>query len=722
MNEAETQMSQSTPEAYRILAVDDDEVVLSLYRDILCLEMEGPRLLEALSDTKGRSTSGQSGSGQGFDLTLCRTGDEAVTHAREALAEDKPYAVALIDVRLASGTDGLDAAARIRALDAGVEIVMVTGQADISLGELNRRVPPPEKLLYLQKPFKPQELRQLALSLCTKWHVERQYQEMSSILWRTVEERTADFERVKGELKQELAERTQMLTRLRISEERYRQLFDEDITGNFVASPDGRILACNEAFARAFGFETPSHAIGFAISDLALGTLGDGSAGVVLPAEGSVRNIEISYRRPDGSIVWLIGSFNGVFDEYGKLTEIRGYFYDITERRKLEERLRLAQKMEALGTLAGGIAHDFNNILGAILGYAEIVLDSAPSGTPLERRMQGIVTAGQRARDLVRQILNFSRQGGQERTPLHVIPLVKEALKLLRSSLPANIDIRLRLETSDDLVAADPTQMHQILLNLCTNAAHAMRDAGGLLEISLADEVVDEDKAQDMPSLVPGTYLRISVRDTGHGVKQEILDRIFDPFFTTKRPGEGTGMGLSVVHGIVAAHEGAVTVQSEPGKGTVFHVLLPKTDAAAETEPAPEIAPLAGGGRALFVDDESALVEIGLEMLKALGYEAEGFTDPEAALARFSQDPAHFDLVVLDQNMPRLTGLELAAKLNAIRPGIPVLLCTGFSEAISAESLAAANVSDLLMKPLLRGRLAESLHRLGATGVPAVAP
>lgn len=707
-------MSQTLPEAYRILAVDADEVVLGLYRDILCLEVEGPRLLEALTDATGSGGSALSGASQEFDLTLCRSGDEAVERARAALDEDRPYAVALIDVRLSAGMEGLDAAARIRSLDAGIEIVMVTGQADISLGELNRRVPPPEKLLYLQKPFKPQELRQLALSLCTKWHVERQYQEMSTILWRTVEERTADFERVKGELKQELAERTQMLARLRISEERYRQLFDEGITGNFVASLDGRIQACNEAFARIFGFETPGHAIGFAINDLSFGTLGDGLNGVILPPEGAVRNLETSYRRADGGTVWLIASFNGVFDEYDKLVEIRGYFYEITERKKLEERLRLAQKMEALGTLAGGIAHDFNNILGAILGYAEIVLESAPAGTPLERRMRGIVTAGQRARDLVHQILNFSRQGGQERTPLHLIPLVKEALKLLRSSLPASIDIRLRLETQDDLVAADPTQMHQILLNLCTNAAHAMREGGGLIEVSLADEVVDEEGAKSMPSLVPGAYLRLSVRDTGHGVKQEILDRIFDPFFTTKRPGEGTGMGLSVVHGIVAGHEGAVTVQSEPGEGTVFHVLLPKTDASVRAEQTPKAAPLPVGGRALFVDDEPALVEIGQEMLTALGYEAEGFTDPEAALIRFSEDPGRFDLVVLDQNMPRLTGLELAEKLNAIRPGIPVLLCTGFSEAVSAESLSAANIRDLLMKPLLRGRLAESLHKLGA--------
>ncbi|EPR44141.1 PAS/PAC sensor hybrid histidine kinase [Desulfovibrio sp. X2] len=703
-------MPQAIPHTYRILAVDDEEAILGLYRDILCLETEGARLLEALGG--GEGGGGQDQAAHVFDLSLCTGAEEAVDTVRRALDESDPFSVALIDVRLRGTQDGIEAAARIRALDPGIEIVMVTGFADVSLAELNRRVAPPEKLLYLQKPFKPQELRQLALSLCTKWHAERQYQDLNTILWETVEERTAELGRANEQLKQELAERVQVLERLKRSEERYRLLFDEDITGNFVTGADGRVVACNEAFAIIFGYKTPDEALGFAVQDVQFDVLDGVSLFDALAQGRTLRNIETAYRREDGERIWLIASFNGVEDEDGVIVEIRGYFYDITERKKLEEQLRLAQKMEALGTLAGGIAHDFNNILGVILGYAEIVLEDAQQGTSLERRLHAIVTAGQRARDLVQQILNFSRQGGQEKKPLHVVPLVKEALKLLRSSLSANIEIRQRIETEDDLVAADPTQLHQILLNLCTNAAHAMREGGGLLEVTVADESVDADMARTMPGVRPGAYLRLSVRDSGHGIAPDLVDRIFDPFFTTKRPGEGTGMGLAVVHGIVRSHEGTVKVESEPGEGTVFHVLLPKTDRAAEAEAElPPVSPQAGG-RVLFVDDEPALVEIGREMLESLGYEVEGHVDAPEALRSLTADPGRFDLLVTDQNMPRLTGLELAERATKLRPGLPVILCTGFSDAVSPESMRAAGVRDLLMKPLLKRRLAESLNKL----------
>jgi len=712
-------MSQSNPNTYRILAVDADQGVLSLYRDILCLEPDGPRLLEALA---APGAGGPERSGPDFDLVLCRRRAEAEEQARRALDEGRPFAVALIDVRLEAGQDGLEAAAAIRAVDSGVEIVMVTGQADVSLGELNRRVPPPEKLLYLQKPFKPQELRQLALSLCTKWHSERQYQGLNTILWETVEERTAELGRANEQLKQELAERVQVLERLKRSEERYRLLFEEDITGNFVTGPDGRVIACNEAFASIFGFDDPETAMGFDIHEVAFETLGGASIVEALRGARSLRNLETAHRRRDGARIWLVGSFNAEEDVSGELVEIRGWFYDITERRKLEEQLRLAQKMEALGTLAGGIAHDFNNILGVILGYSEIVLDAAEEGTALQRRMRGVLTAAHRARDLVQQILNFSRQGGQERKPVKVVPLVKEALKLLRSSLPASVEIRLRIETPDDLVAADPTQLHQILLNLCTNAAHAMREGGGLLEVALSDDVVDAEAARALPDLTPGAYLRLTVRDTGHGIPPELADRIFDPFFTTKRPGEGTGMGLAVVHGIVRSHEGAVTVQSEPGEGAVFNVYLPKTGQAAEIETETPLAVPRRGGRVLFVDDEPALVEIGREMFEAFGWEFEGFTDSPSAMACFEKTPERFGLVVSDQNMPRLTGLELAERVALARPGTPVFLCTGFSDAVSHDALRRAGVAELLMKPLLRRSLAEALERgFGAAAQPSPA-
>ncbi|WP_029894590.1 ATP-binding response regulator [Desulfohalovibrio reitneri] len=693
------------PTTYRILAVDDEEGFLALYRDILCLEEEETTLLSALQESSDEA--GPAPARQRFDLTLCRSGEEAVERMREAVDQGEAFVVALVDVRLGSGMDGVETAQRLREMDELLEIVVVTAYNDISLSELNRRIQPPERLLYLQKPFRPQELRQLALSLCTKWQAELQYRDLNSILWETVEDRTAELNGANEQLRRDIAERQRMLEQLARSEERYRLLFEEDITGNFTASPDGRVLECNEAFARAFDFPSAEEAKGFSVLDVPLEGLEGRSLPGVLREQGSLRGLETSLRRDSGRVD-LIASFNGVFNGAGELVEIRGYFYDITERRELEEQLRLAQKMEALGTLAGGIAHDFNNILGVILGYAEIVLEGAEKGSGLARRVGEIVTAGHRARDLVNQILNFSRQAGQERNPLHVTPLVKEALKLLRSGLSASIDMRTSFRTNDDLVEADPTQLHQILLNLCANAAHAMSEEGGRLEVELADEELGESERTDLPA---GRYLRLTVRDTGHGMEPEVLERIFDPFFTTKKPGEGTGMGLSVVHGVVASHQGGVEVESALGGGTAFHVFLPKAEGVAAPADAESPGIILPPARVMLVDDEAALVDVGLEMLASLGLEGVGCQTGGEALERL-RSGERVDVLLTDQNMPGMTGLQLAEESRRLRPDLPVLLCTGFSETISEEAMRQVGVTDCLMKPLLSAKLAEGLSQV----------
>jgi len=355
---------------------------------------------------------------------------------------------------------------------------------------------------------------------------------------------------------------------------------------------------------------------------------------------------------------------------YDKLME------ETRERQQAEAQLRQAHKMEAVGTLTGGIAHDFNNILAAIIGFSELAIDKSPEGSPARRLMERVFAVGLRGRDLVKQILAFSRQAEQEKPPLKLVPVLKEALKLLRASLPSTVDIRTNLQGTLGFVLADPIQIQQIVMNLCTNAAHAMRRTGGTISIDLTGFSFSSREDAPESTMSPGFYARLSVMDTGVGVAPEILDHIFDPFFTTKVAGEGTGLGLSVVHGIVASHGGAITVSSEPGKGSTFTVYLPKLlqeqsrDFASGGSPIPR-----GHERILFIDDEEELAAMADEMLTDLGYRVTSKTKAREALALFRLDPSRFDLIITDQTMPEMTGVDLAKEILAIRADMPIIIC-----------------------------------------------
>jgi len=384
--------------------------------------------------------------------------------------------------------------------------------------------------------------------------------------------------------------------------------------------------------------------------------------------------------------------------------------HDVSERKMLEDRLRRSQKMEAMGTLAGGIAHDFNNILGVMMGYAEMCMEEPGQSEANAKRLQEVIAAGRRASELIRQILTFSRQEETELRPLALGPAVKEIAKMLKASLPANIELRLELSASDHTVMANLTQFHQVVMNLVSNAAHSMPESGGLVRVSLG---LAQGEPEDMEARqrlgVDGDLVRLTVADTGVGIDPEILDNIFDPFFTTKKPGSGTGLGLSLVHGIVSAHAGAVIVRSTPGKGSVFHVYLPESadpGAAQPQEPArlPELR-----GTALFVDDEDGLVEVGKRMLESMGFTVVAESDPLKALEAFERDPKGFDLLVTDQTMPGLTGAELAKMVLAKRPDLPVIVCTGFSETLNRERARELGIKGYLHKPVLRRDLAEAV-------------
>jgi PAS domain S-box-containing protein len=459
--------------------------------------------------------------------------------------------------------------------------------------------------------------------------------------------------------------------------------------------------------------------------------------------EEAIGDATVSLLDRDGSVRLFKASCSPNFNLEGKMIGVVGVLKDITQQRQLEVQLQQSQKMEAIGTLAGGITHDFNNILSAILGYTELAILEAEDDSKISQHLEKIQEAGHRARDLVNQILAFSRQTKQERLPVQLNSIVKEALKMLRASLPSTIEIRQDIKADEGTVEADPTRIHQVLMNLCTNAAHAMQENGGILEIGIQNmdfglRSANYQKNEKRSTLVghassstrqanqisesqieyldilPGPYLKLTVRDTGIGMTPDVLRRIFDPYFTTKEKAHGTGLGLSVVHGIIKSHGGSITVESEPGQGTTFHVYLPRMQYSKETGDKMAASSYkgipTGHERILFVDDEQALVDIGRQMLEHLGYELITRTSSIEALELFKAEPDAFDLVITDMTMPNMTGDKLAKAMMKIRTDIPIILCTGFSERITEENARKIGIRKLAMKPLAMRYLAEAIR------------
>lgn len=401
---------------------------------------------------------------------------------------------------------------------------------------------------------------------------------------------------------------------------------------------------------------------------------------------------------------------------YGGKRAVLGNTMDITERHQMERLLYQAQKMKAIGTLAGGIAHDFNNILSAVIGYTELALGETGLGERPRRYLEQIHKAGERAGDLVKQILTFSRSEEQERKPVLIGPVITEGIKLLRSSLPSTVQITQDITEKPTLLLSDPIQIHQILMNLCTNAAHAMREKGGVLDIRLEQEKINIDRALHPFNLTAGNYAKLTISDTGCGINTSVMERIFDPFFTTKGPGEGTGLGLSVVYGIVRDHGGAIDINTVLGKGTTVNVYFPieKTEKPL-AEQTPEQIP-GGSERILFVDDEADLVELGSVMLTSLGYHVTAKTSSTEALVTFRAHPMSYDLVITDMTMPNMRGDVLAKEILKSRPDIPIILCTGYSEMISEEKAKALGIHRFVMKPLFKKDLARIIREVLDTG------
>ena len=381
------------------------------------------------------------------------------------------------------------------------------------------------------------------------------------------------------------------------------------------------------------------------------------------------------------------------------------------ELAKYERQLQQVLKIQAIGTLAGGIAHDFNNILFPIVGYTELTMDEVSEDSVAYNNLKEILKAANRAKDLVQQILTFSRQSGQERKPVNVQPVITEALKLLRASIPASIEIIHEIDDDCRPVMGDATQIHQVIMNLCTNAYHAMQDKGGTLKVKLSEVNVGYEETVEKIGMQPGRHLQLLVIDEGCGMDAAVMDRIFEPYYTTKEQGKGTGLGLSVIHGIVKNHRGDITVTSSPGKGTTFKVYLPVIeDGDITTEFEPSNGAAKGSERILLIDDEEQIVSMEQQMLENLGYAVTARTDSTKALNEFSQKPQNFDLVITDMTMPQMTGDQLAQKLLDIKPGIPVILCTGFNEDITEEKALAMGIQKFVMKPVIKNELASTIR------------
>ena len=400
-------------------------------------------------------------------------------------------------------------------------------------------------------------------------------------------------------------------------------------------------------------------------------------------------------------------------EENGTPLKVVGVVQDITQQNRaekeneaLEKQLRQAQKMEAIGTLAGGIAHDFNNILAAILGFAEMAREECLPGSTIAGDLDQVILGGLRAKDLVKQILTFSRQAKAELIPLKPASFITEIIRLLRPSLPTTITIEQNIDSVTNLILADPTQIHQILLNLSTNAMHTMEEGGGILTISLSEKEFTQEDLLSNPHCKPGKYIELSIADTGPGVDPEIVEKIFDPYFTTKDIGKGTGMGLSIVHGIVKSYQGFITCHNQPASGAVFCIYLPVLDRGVLPETETDVSVPTGTERILYVDDEPMLLKMAELMLSRLGYKVTVYTNSEHALSAFEKQPDDFDLVITDQTMPDITGIELAEKIMRIRPQIPIILCTGFSKTVSEETARSAGIKGFALKPLVKKELA----------------
>lgn len=641
-----------------------------------------------------------------FKFTILVAEDGEIGTARAGYAQPD---LILLDIMM-PGVDGYETCRRLKAQDSTRDIPVIFMTA---LAETEHKVRGFEAgaVDYITKPFQREEvLARVGVHLRIR-ELTTRLQEAKETLEKRVAERTAELQLANSELQAEIIERKQA------EEERARlaTAIEQAAESIFITDANWFVYYVNPAFERMNGYSR-DEIIGQHTRILKNDKHDRAFYSTILKTlkHGEVWSGRLTNKKKDGTFYEAEVTASPIRDKNGTIINYVSIHRDITNEIKLERELRQAQKMEAIGTLAAGIAHDFNNILTAILGFTQMALNKTSAENSIKRDLERVLESSSRAAELVRQILTFSRQSELERKPVQVSLIVNEVFRLLRSSLPTTIEICQdnALSRHRDIILADPTQLHQVLMNLGTNAAHAMRIHGGILSVSLAEIEADASFVSRYPDLSPGPYVRLAVSDTGHGMDAAVMERIFDPYFTTKEIGEGTGMGLAVVQGIIKSHGGAITVYSEPGQGTCFHVFLPLIRDEIVLE-AKNTEPLTcGSEHILFVDDERALTELGQEMLTSLGYKVTATTSSLDALKAFREDPGGFDLVITDMTMPGLTGKKLARELVGIRKNIPIILCTGFSEFINKKQAREIGIREILMKPYVVNNLAKTVRKV----------
>ncbi len=533
-------------------------------------------------------------------------------------------------------------------------------------------------------------------------------------LEKCVEERTFELMKSVDDLQKEIVERKQVEEALRESEKKYRTLAENLCVGVFRTTPGskGNIIEVNSAYMRMFGFDNKETLLSLYANNLYQNPEDRYRFSNKLLKDGAVNNEEIMFKRRDGTSFCGSVTAVAVKGNDGKVSHYDGIIEDITEQNKIRDQLQQSQKMEAIGTLAGGIAHDFNNILAGIIGYTELALKDVQNNESTKMKLDRALEACGRATDLVKQILSFSRIQKSEPKPVIPYIIIKEVLKLMRASLPATIEIKQSLG-SECYVIADATNIHQVFLNLCTNAAHAMKQSGGVLSVSLKNVTLDHQDLVHHIDVIPGDFIRISVEDTGIGMTKDVQEKAFDPFFTTKELGEGTGMGLAAVHGIVTELGGYVSLNSEPDQGTAVDVFIPLVSDPAEIDRSMASTPLKGGTeRVMFVDDEEIQIELAEQILSQHGYQVTAFSDGIIALKHFQQDPDAYDLIITDMTMPKMTGDSLTKRVHLIRPDIPVIMCTGFSDIIDEKKAYTLGINAFLYKPVVMADLLETIRKV----------
>jgi PAS domain S-box-containing protein len=663
----------------KILAIDDNRDNLTILKAVLMDRLPAAKVLVALDGAQGLDLA------YAYDpdlilLDIVMPGMDGYVVCRKLKMDRRLHMIPVVFLTALR----TDCDSRIKALEAGAEG-------------------------FLSKPFDEAELVAQILAMAKIKAANRSRMLEKERLAALVSERTAELEK-------ELRERRRAEDALRESNTRFLSLAD-NLPG-YMAYIDARTLCyefVNAAVERTFGIPR-ERIIGMHIKELtgedhyrfALRYIDEARSG---KASSYEKSIDLASGRR-----WVQVNYTPVFDPEGRVVSLVLLSYDISERKRAEEekarlqnQLYQAQKMEAIGLLAGGIAHDFNNILAAIIGYAEMVRDGARS--EVYGNIAQVLTSANRAKELVRQILSFSRQSPENRYPVQMQSQVKEVLKMLRASIPSTIRISEHIDHRCGAILADPTQISQITMNLCSNAYHAMEKTGGVMTVALAPVAITGKEASAAGNLAPGDYVELAVSDTGVGIEPEIADRIFDPYFTTKEVGEGTGLGLSITQGIIKNYDGTIRVESASGQGTTFRVYLPCIREAVSASASSQEVPH-GKGRILFVDDEVVLSNMGKAILERLGYTVSACTSSSDALTVFSEAPTQFDLVITDQTMPGMTGIVLARRMLDIRPDLPIILCTGFSTQVNEQSAKAMGIREFALKPLSKTLISQLVKKV----------